>query len=563
MQRSFGVHEVSSAARRRLSIGLLINPEYGFARQVTLGAGRALAGTRFIPETLNMDYPPSAKRLRRFDGLIGMVASEAMHEKIRALRVPCINVSRAVETPGLPIVTIDNVAVGRMAAEHLLARGHRCFVYVGMPRRLFSDERRAGFVQVLREAGRDSIVIERPRRVADGRRVFSRWSRPSGVFCCNDTTARATIDAMVLGGLHVPNDFAVVGVDNDELLCLIGTVPMSSVDIRGEVVGETAARSLMSWMEGGSIPPAITLVPPSRVIVRASSDTNATDDPVVLRTIVAMQDHGCRDIMLKHIEELVGQSRRTIERAFRDRLGRSPAKELERLRVERATSLLLDTRLTSAEIADRVGFVSEQRMRRVFLRRFGMSPLQFRGKFGRQSATSPSCQHDEREHAQQCRFGHDQRELRQAGDGGGVDGAIDHRERSGDVTPHARGELVHAERRRVGHQRVVVAKAKGRRRERGIGDDVPDADGDTGQTDGDVRAVRREQCDRHRAGGSDADERQPHAVDEVDRGVGGGLAPVVVAIARGDRDGREREFAAVDGIPAVGVAGNVLVVAAD
>jgi len=279
-------------------------------------------------------------------------------------------------------VTIDNVAAGRMAAEHLLSRGHHRFAYVGMSERLFSDERGAGFMQALREAGRDAVVVERPARGADSRRIFSGWTRPTGVFCCNDTTGRALLDEMVVAGCHVPNDFAVVGVDNDELLCLIGTVPMSSVDVRGEVVGETAARLMMSWLETGQAPPPLTQVAPSRVIARASSDTTATDDPVVLKTIAAMQERGYRDITLKQIEDAVGLSRRTIERAFRSRFGCTPAKELERLRLERATALLLDTRLTSTEIAERVGFISEQRMRRVFLRRLKLSPVQFRRKYG-------------------------------------------------------------------------------------------------------------------------------------------------------------------------------------
>jgi LacI family transcriptional regulator len=351
--------------------------DYGYTRGVTLGVGRALATSPFVANAFSVYQLPPASVAGTYAGAVVFIASQETYDAVRRWNIPVVNVSRSFATPDVPTVTIDSVACGRLAADHLISRGHRHFAFVEQPERLFSDERRDGFSDRLAAAGHALLRMPGPAHVAPHERLQA-LPRPLGLMCASDHSARPVIHGLNAAGVRVPEDVAVVGVDNDEMVCLLTTTTISSVDVRAELIGETAAKLLTRHLSTGAPMPPLTLIPPGRVIVRESSDVSATDDPLVLRAVAVIKERALAGLNVDQLVDALDSSRRTLERRFREQLGHSPAQEIERVRLERAASLLLDTRLPVDEVAERVGFGNDRRMRRLFARRFGQSPAAFR-----------------------------------------------------------------------------------------------------------------------------------------------------------------------------------------
>ncbi len=365
---------------RTVFLPIPVSVSYG--REVLRGI-RDYAATTRAWEIIAVDT--SEKRLRwiaekgsgEVAAVLGYVAPAAVRSILKPLNVPMVNVSAAADCTGLPSVLPDNVEIGRIAARHLIERGFTNFAFVGYPSHPYSNDRLAGARDALEQAG-----LSRSLAVPNNWNQKSSWyqmlRKPVAIMTANDYLAVRILPVLREAGLRVPEDVALIGVDNDDLECEFATPPLSSVDPNARGVGYTAAEVLNRILEGGSPPDSPILVRPIGIVQRASTDKFAVADVQLARAMRMIHDHACDPISVYQIVERLEISRSTFEKRFRDVIGHSPHDELRRVRLERAKAMLTDSRAPITEIARRCGFSDSKRFSTIFREESGFSPQQFR-----------------------------------------------------------------------------------------------------------------------------------------------------------------------------------------
>jgi len=288
-----------------------------------------------------------------------------------------VDVSAARLLPNLPWVETDDVAIARAAADHLLARGLRNFGYCGDDRFNWSRWRREAFHRYLTEAG--VACSDGPSRGMTG---LAEWVRalpkPAGVFACYDIRGREVLDACRLAEVEVPHQVAVIGVDDDELLCELSDPPLSSVIPDTRRTGWVAAELLSEWMAGHRPSPTAHRIPPLGVTTRRSTDMLAVEDPELAVALRFICERACQGITVHDVLGQVALSRRVLESRFQQVLGRSPHAEILRAQLERAKQLLMIRHLTLTAVAHQTGFRNGEYLGTVFKREFGLTPGQYR-----------------------------------------------------------------------------------------------------------------------------------------------------------------------------------------
>lgn len=312
------------------------------------------------------------------DGIIAYVGItqplKPLVDFIRAQRVPVVLTQPAGEGLNYPRVVIPHEEVGGAAAEHLLGLGFRHFGFVEFADNVMERERCAGFRCVVENAGQALQVTrlrDLPRRLRD-------WPRPMGLFAINDLNALAVMRVCLDGGFRVPDEFAIVGADNTEILCKFGPVPLSSVNCNFEKQGYEAAALLHRLMRGRPAPRRPIVISPTGVTARLSTDTLAIPDPDAARALRFLRDHYREPLRLPDMERELAQSFRRAQMQFRRCTGRTLFQELLRLRVEHAKELLRDRRLKMATVATESGFGNRHHFLRAFRRATGRTPRAFR-----------------------------------------------------------------------------------------------------------------------------------------------------------------------------------------
>jgi LacI family transcriptional regulator len=325
------------------------------------------------------------------DGVIILLGDAAEARAARRLKVPVVALGGDPHDGGLPQVRVDTYAVGRMAAEHLLATGLRRLAYFGVRGPWYSQERMRGFVDRAQEAGVTCEVFEAPvntnpraswlrRRAAVGRWLKD-LALPVGVLAVHDYRARVLVDECVRLGLDVPHDVAVLGVGNDLAACEFCQPTLSSVSPAGRLVGYEAAALLDRLMAGQPVPQRVLLIPPDGVVLRRSTDTMAVDDPNVSAAVHYMQDHLGEVFGIEGVMKQVDVSRRRLHEQFQRMLNFTPYEYLCHLRVQRAKLLLaVPGQVKLRTVAVACGFSSPARLRLVFRRLIGMTPAEYHRK---------------------------------------------------------------------------------------------------------------------------------------------------------------------------------------
>lgn len=310
------------------------------------------------------------------DAAFVAVQREADAELIRRWGRPAVNITNGIDAPDLPRVGIDERAVGRMAARHFIELGFKRFAYVGNLSLHYALERLAGYRAELERSGHDLQVGERHWD------ALVPWlrerPRPCAVFCCTDGRAWEVAELCHGAGLRVPEDLALLGVDNDEFQCALAHPPLSSISRPARPIGHAAARMLHALLRGKPAPKRPFLFQPERVVVRASSDLVAISDPAVAAALRFLRDRAGEPIGIKHALAGTGVSRRTLESRFRALLGRGPAEELRRLRRLRAETLLAESELPLEAIARSAGYTRLAAFSAAFKRDAGVPPSQWR-----------------------------------------------------------------------------------------------------------------------------------------------------------------------------------------
>jgi len=332
----------------------------------------------------------------RGDGIIAFVTKPGDVDKLLATGRPVVNVSsRRFDLPFAQVIP-DNAAAGRAAAEHLLHRGYRSFAYCGFEGHGYSAERHAGFAQVIRDAGHPLAEYHADpgleqdwtwqREQAD----LTRWLRslplPAAVAACTDVRARQISEAAQRIGMAVPDQLAIIGFDDDEMVCEMANPPLSSVQMNYEDVGYHAAALLDQLMRGQDAPDRPIRVTPGDVVTRASTDILAIDDPLVAAALRYIWQHAHRPIQAGEVVAHVPASRRVIERRFKQTVGRTLHEEIQRVHVQKARQLLVQTSLPAYEIATRAGFHDAKHLNRVFKQHTGITPLEHRRRIAKQTS---------------------------------------------------------------------------------------------------------------------------------------------------------------------------------
>jgi LacI family transcriptional regulator len=294
--------------------------------------------------------------------------------------------------PHLGILRIGSadLTIGRIAADHLLERGFERFACCGFSGEMWSRKRRDGFVAAVESEGHECTVYESPRTSVkswkqDQARMLE-WiqalKKPVGIFATNDLRGQHVLDACARDDCAVPEEVAVIGVDNDELLCSLCSPPLSSVIPNPERIGYEAA-AWLDRMLRGEVPEVREIeIPPKGIAVRQSSDVFAVSDPVIVSALRFIREHACEGTTVQALLDHLCVSRSWLEKKFRKLLGRSPQAEIRNVQVKRCKELLRTTDLSLEKIASLTGFVHPEYMSVVFKREVGATPGQFRNGNG-------------------------------------------------------------------------------------------------------------------------------------------------------------------------------------
>jgi LacI family transcriptional regulator len=325
------------------------------------------------------------------DGIIGTLFTKAEILAAKALPQPVINLGGAVDQPRVPRVMVDQMAMGRLAADHLLSCGLSRFAYIGERHRFYSELRKQGFLGRLAEGGRPCVLFEYST-VFNRRNPWYKWIEsleawlrslccPTGVLAVHDYAGTVVIETCIRLGLRVPEDVAVIGVGDDIVTCDFSVVPLTSVARNSRAVGYEAAALLDRLMAGEPAPEGDILVPPEGIVRRRSTDVISVEDPQVAAAVKYIHEHLTEPLTLRALERQLEISRRSLELRFGKSLGCTPSDYIVRHRVERAKKLLSGCdKLKLHNIAKSCGFTSQRHFREVFQRVVGATPAAYRSR---------------------------------------------------------------------------------------------------------------------------------------------------------------------------------------
>jgi LacI family transcriptional regulator len=305
------------------------------------------------------------------------------------MRIPAVNLAGGQSnSSGIPRVTVNHFEAGRMAARHLLDRGLRNLAYFGWSDLWYSEQRRRGFFETAAKAGvkcnsfrrtaLEESELKWPKRIAGPAKWISSLPRPCGIFAVHDYRAQFLIEVCAEIGLRIPEDIALIGMDNDEIICNHSIPTLSSVSRNSERVG-WEAMSLLERMLRGNRKINDVLIDPDRVIARQSTDKQYCSDPLVQSAIDCVRENFAARINIATIAERLGVSKRTLETRFKSSAGTSPHHFITRLRIHYAQTLLqLPQKRTIEQIARECGFGTTTTVYTAFQRYVGKSPAAFR-----------------------------------------------------------------------------------------------------------------------------------------------------------------------------------------
>ena len=360
------------------TIGIFVASQSALGRGILLGAAAYAHGRldwMLQPLGADVHWLDRLDSEYEIDALIGTVTHDVLEKWPGEDRRCLVNISRGRDVPRAVNVTCDDAAVGTLAAEHLLAKPVEHLAYIG-PRK--SGLRREAFVRRAQRAGRDVEVLEFDGVAARLPELVRGLPRHCGLFVFNDDLAWYLLRVAAELDIPVPQDLAVVGVDNDPVLNAFSPVPLTSVDPDFYRIGYEAARALDVVLRGAAPPAEPVRIPPKGVIERNSSDYPSETDALVVRAARMIRAGACRGLTVDEIADKLPVSYWTLNRRFRAAFGRTLLEELIRLRLAEAARLLSTTRLPLAEIAEQVGYGNAKHLSTSFSKHMGMPPSTYR-----------------------------------------------------------------------------------------------------------------------------------------------------------------------------------------
>ena len=378
-------------AKTPFRVQVVAEETQGYFRDTVLGARRYGFSTGrmvFADRWLDHELAGDLKRLVKRDGVRGIVAAihtEAMERRFAALGIPVVNVSNSILRPRLPVVTQDDRAVGRLAAEHLRACGCRALGFWGPSKSSYSEGRLAGFREAAEAAGLALSVegSEDAGGASYGRMKtwLAKQARPLGVFAVLDSYALSLMRAARELGWRVPEDAAVLGAGDEDFLVEFESVPLSSVRLPARQIGHEAAALLDRMMTRGARAAKGARLPGAEIVARRSTDVIYAEDEAVGRAVRFIRERATENPYVGDVAKAAGVSVVALQTRFRAALGRTVLEEIQRVRVARAQALLAGTEMKLTEVAERCGCPNSQRFSVLFRQAVGVTPSAYRRQF--------------------------------------------------------------------------------------------------------------------------------------------------------------------------------------
>jgi LacI family transcriptional regulator len=371
---------------------LIIETSKVYGRGLLDGIGRyAMAHGQWSlhVDERGLDEEP-ARLLRNWkgDGIIFRSTNRAMVQAIRRKGVPAVDTNSAVIGHGFPLVYADENRIAQLAVTHFLERHFEHFAFCSVDQPRWVQWRREAYLRELSRLGLSAHVF--PAVKPDQRneeqqyRRLAAWvaelPRPIGVLAANDVCGTRVIAACREAGVRIPEQVAVLGVDNDEVLCRLASPPLSSIDPDSPTIGYRAAALLDDLMCSGATGTEPIWVPAHGVVTRQSTDTLAIPDEDLARAMGFIRERACTGISVEDVVESVGVSRATLERKFSAHLQTTPRQAILRAQMERVKWLLAETNYSLEEIAERTGYKSQSHLSVAFKREFGRTPGEYRAE---------------------------------------------------------------------------------------------------------------------------------------------------------------------------------------
>ncbi len=392
--------EIRRRRARLPHVALIVETSTAYGRAILSGISQYVREhgpwTVYIEQRSLQDAAPPWLARWDGDGIIARASTPKSARQLLKTGVPTVDLNDQVRGLGLPQIHSDHAAIARLAAEHLLERGFRHFAYFGFPVFEWSVRRQEAFTAHVLAAGCQIHEGLPARRVSwshqqasweDEIEGVAQWikklPKPLGIMAGNDIRGIQMLDACRRAGVAVPEEVAVVGVDNEELVCLLAYPPLSSVIPDAFRVGYEAAELLSLMMDGGRVTEMLRSIPPVSVATRQSSDVTAIANPLLASAMQFIRESACDGISVDDVLDRLNVSRSMLQRLFRNELGQTILGAITAARMQRVKQLLGETDLSLTDIADRAGFAYVEYLSTSFRRQTGQSPSEFRRDKGR------------------------------------------------------------------------------------------------------------------------------------------------------------------------------------
>jgi LacI family transcriptional regulator len=336
------------------------------------------------------------------DGILTRSVNLDLCKAAQGAGIPVVSLRHLTERPPFPTVFPNQYTIAIRVAEHLLERGIRNFGYVGVPgNKGWERLRREEFIRVIHERGFANIalrsILAEPNLSWERQQEqIGKWveslPKPVGIMVSHDTQGIQLLDACRRRGVRVPDDVAVVSVDNDPVLCEIASPPLSSLDQNVRKIGFEAAALLDRLMTGQRVDPSNFFFEPGEVVTRQSSDIISVSDPRLANAIKFVRQNACNGVDVDAVARAAGMSRRLLEQKFAEVIGRTPLEEIHVSQLRRVKQLLLETDYPLSQIAELSGFNYQEYLVRFFKRYTGTTPGKYRlqNRFNNTSSMVPA-----------------------------------------------------------------------------------------------------------------------------------------------------------------------------
>lgn len=318
------------------------------------------------------------------DAIIGQWNNDDALDLLKELHIPIVLQNYHHRSTTYSNLTGDYRGTGRIAAQFFASRMFRNFAYFGVKGVVWSDERCEGYQQEVKRLKGNFYCLESDKQEDEIRMEVSEWlqklPKPIALFCCDDAHALFISETCKISNIPIPEEIALLGVDNDDLICNISDPPISSIELEVERGGYSMGRLIHQQIKKEYEGTFNIVINPIRIELRQSTEKHNIKDPYILETVKYIESHYHLDLTIDTLLAQIPLSRRNFELKFKNAMNTSIYQYILNCRVDHLADLLLTTDRPLADLAIEVGFKDYNNISRIFKKFKGCSPLEYRQK---------------------------------------------------------------------------------------------------------------------------------------------------------------------------------------